>query len=334
MKVIILAGGESAEREVSLVSARYVAQALSRKGSYQVTLIDPGLGWQRIDPEGNTTRQALGASCGLPPERCRGLFSEADIVFSVLHGGQGEDGMIHSVLELLGVPYAGSPPGPSAAAMDKITAKRLFSSVGIPTPGCIVLEEHVKSSWPGAVEQAVAEFGLPLVVKPPTQGSTVGLSMAGSVKQALEAVDLAAGYGPQVLLERFIQGRELTVGILGREPLPVLEIVVPGGFYDFKAKYQSHDNQYICPAEIGPAIARQAQEMALRAFDVLGLKDYSRIDFRLDEDGGLWCIEANNQPGMTDASLFPKAAAVAGLDLTAVLERIISCALERRAGEN
>ncbi|MBN2288626.1 MAG: D-alanine--D-alanine ligase [Candidatus Glassbacteria bacterium] len=327
MKVIILAGGDSSEREISLASARCAALALS-EGKHRVTVMDPGLGWMVIDP---ASASSLGRSPArpLPDEDSLGLLAAADIVFSVLHGGPGEDGTIHAVLELLGVPYAGSPVGPSAIAMNKVTSKRLFAAAGVPTPEYLVLEAEDREHWPEVLEHGTGRLGLPLIVKPAAQGSTVGLSKCSNLAQCLKAAELAAGYGPQVVVERFIDGRELTVGILGEVPLPVLEIVVPGGFYDYRAKYQSHDNQYICPARIDPAVSARAQHYALEAFKVLGLKDYSRLDFRLDESGGLWCIEANNQPGMTDSSLFPKAAKVLGLDLRAVLERIIHLALER-----
>jgi D-alanine-D-alanine ligase len=327
MKVIVLAGGDSSEREVSLASARCVAKALV-DGKHRVTVLDPGLGWTEIDPA-NAPSPNSGRAGSLPDRENLKLLTEAEIVFSVLHGGSGENGIINAVLELLGVPYAGSPPGPSAIAMDKVTSKRLFAAADVPTPEYEVLDIADKAEWAGLLERCIERFGLPLIIKPPAEGSTVGLSKSDSLEESLQAAKLAATYGPQVLVERFIEGRELTVGILGEVPLPVLEVVIPGGFYDFKAKYQSHDNQYICPAEIDPETAGLAQRYALEAFNVLGLKDYSRIDFRLDNSGGLWCIEANNLPGMTDSSLFPKAAKVLGLDLRAVIERIIAGALER-----
>ena len=166
------------------------------------------------------------------------------------------------------------------------------------------------------------------------EGSTVGLSKAGDFDQALAAVELAAGLSSLILVEEFIEGRELTVGVLLGEALPVLEVVVPGGFYDYEAKYRSHENRYICPAEIEEAVAGSARRLALAAFEILGLRDFARIDFRLDSRGGLWCLEANNQPGMTDSSLLPKAARVIGLDLTGLLERIIKNVQARNCRNN
>ena len=163
----------------------------------------------------------------------------------------------------------------------------------------------------------------------------MGLTKAKTLDQVYEAVELAASLSRQVLVEKFIAGRELTVGVLGDEALPVLEVVIPGGFYDFEAKYHSQENKYICPVEIDTEVAERVQQLALEAFHVLGLDDYARIDFRLDENNELWCLEANNQPGMTDHSLLPKAALVTGLDLTALLERLIKNSLTRfRSGHS
>jgi D-alanine-D-alanine ligase len=329
MKVTVLAGGTSTEREVSLASAGCVMKALKNAG-HQVRVIDPGADWSEIDPAaapGTVPRKF----CSLPEGEALCNLRESGVVLSVLHGGQGEDGTLHAVLELLGLPYVGSRPGASAAAMDKVVSKRLFASAGVPTPDYLVLERGDSESWPAAVEAGAALFGFPMIVKPADQGSTIGLAKAGSVREVLEAAGAAARWSRQVLVEKFIRGRELTVGVLAGVALPVLEIVVPGGLYDFKAKYQSHDNRYICPAEIEAPAAARAQHLALEAFRVLGLDDYARIDFLLEPDGALWCLEANNQPGMTDSSLLPKEAKVLGLDLAALLERLLQSALDRRA---
>jgi len=332
MRIIVLAGGASSERGVSLASAQCVSRAL-REGRHSVTVLDPGLGWTEIDPARAPSRESSEYR-RLPDDRALKLLAGADIVFSVLHGGQGEDGTIHAVLDLLEVPYAGSPPLSSAIAMDKVTSKRLFASAGVPTPEYLILEAADRQDWPARLESGIERLGLPMIVKPATEGSTVGLSKARTFEESLKAAELAAAYGSHVLVERFIEGRELTVGVLGSVPLPVLEIVVPGELYDFEAKYRSHDNEYICPAQIDPETAERAQQLALKAFEVLGLQDYARLDFRLDNSGGLWCMEANNQPGMTDSSLLPKEAEVLGLDLRALLERIISKALERFNASN
>ncbi len=328
MKAAVLAGGVSTEREISLASARCVVKALEGRG-HQVTAIDPGEGWRPVELEQSRPEHPR-TSCGLPgPEGIR-VLREARIVFNMLHGGQGEDGTLNALLELLEAPYVGSPPGASAAAMDKVVSKRLFAAVGVPTPPYLVLEPEREDGWREALEQA--RLGLPAIVKPATQGSSVSLTKAESPEQLLEGVRQAAAYG-QVLVESFVQGRELTVGVLGEEALPVLEVVVPGGLYDFQAKYRSSANRYVCPAEIPEEAAARARELALRAFRVLGLRDYARIDFLLDRQGELWCLEANNQPGMTDSSLLPKSARVLGLDLGGLLERLAAHALARRGLE-
>jgi len=327
MKVIVLSGGTSTERVVSMASASCVLAALKKAG-HQVTTVDPGAEWTAIDPA-QAPAEPPRKYCGLPDKKGIKLLSSVDIIFNMLHGGQGEDGTLNAVLELLNLPYVGSRPGPSAAAMNKVVSKRLFSSVGVPTPRYQVLESSDRGSWRPQLEPWIQEIGLPAIVKPSDQGSTVGLSRAATNGEVFEAVRQAAELSPQILVEKYIEGRELTVGIVTDIALPVLEVVVPGGFYDYKAKYLSHDNKYIVPAQIPEPIAKEAQRLALEAFKVLGLNDYARIDFRLDSAGALWCLEANNQPGMTDSSLLPKAAGVIGLDLPALLERIMKHALAR-----
>ncbi len=327
MKVAVLAGGTSAEREVSLDSGKTVRDAL-RAAGHDVVLLDPGSGWKIVEPDKVPGRVKL-TSCGLPGSEGVSVLTSVDIVFNTLHGGQGEDGTINAVLELLEVPYAGSGPAACAAAMDKGMSKMLFSQVGVPTPDYVLLDSRRKDLWTAALDQAASRFGLPLIIKPAEEGSTFGLTKAESADQLYPAAEAAARFSRRVVVETFIPGRELTVGVLAGEALPLLEIVIPGGFYDFEAKYRNSDNKYICPARVDPEIAAAAQSFALRAFDVLGLLDYSRIDFRLDEAGGLWCLEANNQPGMTDSSLFPKGAAAIGLDLSGLLEKVINSALSR-----
>ncbi|HLA39769.1 MAG TPA: D-alanine--D-alanine ligase [Candidatus Glassbacteria bacterium] len=326
MRIAVLAGGSSAERQVSLNSAVCVVRAL-RDGGHQVTVLDPGDRWLPVDPAAAPAEAP--ASSGLPGEEGLAELKAAEVVFNTLHGGRGEDGTLNAVLELVGVPYIGGRPGACAAAMNKVVSKRLFSTAGVPTPEYEVLSGARKELWPAQLDKALGWFDLPLIVKPAEEGSTVGLSKVQKREELYPAVEKAAGLSRQVLIERFIEGRELTVGILAGKALPVLEVVVPSGFYDYQAKYLSHENRYICPAEIDEDTARRAQGYAEAAFEVLGLEDYARIDFRLDHKGGLWCLEANNQPGMTDSSLLPKAARVTGLDLTALLERIIKNALSR-----
>lgn len=327
MKVAVLAGGASAERGVSLGSGKAVRDAL-RQAGHEADILDPGSGWKVVEPD-SVPSSVKRTSCGLPGSEGTNVLTSVDIVFNTLHGGQGEDGTVNAVLELLGVPYAGSRPAACAEAMDKAVSKMLFSQVGVPTPDYVLLDSMRKKLWEDALREAAERFGLPLIIKPAEEGSTFGLTKVESTDQLYPAAETAAKYSRRVVVEKFIPGRELTVGVLAGEALPLLEIVVPGGFYDFDAKYRSNENKYICPAEVDPETAASAQGFALRAFDVLGLLDYSRIDFRLDEQGGLWCLEANNQPGMTGSSLFPKAAAAEGLDLSALLEKIIASALSR-----
>ncbi len=328
MKVTVLAGGTSTEREVSLSSAACVIEALKMAG-HEVTAVDPGQDWKVFDP--STAPKVIERKrCTLPaPEEVQVLKS-GQITLIIMHGGQGEDGTVQAVLELAGVPYVGSPPGPSAMAMDKIVSKQLFTAAGVPTPPYLILDSRSRSTWKARVEEAMPVIGLPVIVKSADQGSSIGLTKAGSIAEILEAAEASAAFCRRILVEKFIQGRELTVGLMAGEVLPVLEIIVPGGLYDFQAKYKSSANRYICPAEISEEAAMRAQRHALDAFRVLGLEDYARIDFLLEDNGSLWCLEANNQPGMTNSSLLPKAARVLGLDLSGLLGRLITHALERR----
>ncbi|MCE5270217.1 D-alanine--D-alanine ligase [bacterium] len=328
MKVTVLAGGTSTEREVSLSSAACVIEALKKSG-HEVTALDPGQNWQAFDPSAAPLTLER-KSCTLPPAESIKVLQGGQIALIIMHGGQGEDGTVQAVLELAGVPYVGSPPGPSAMAMDKVVSKQLFAVAGVPTPPYLLLDSRERDSWPAAVEAALPSIGLPVIVKPADQGSTIGLARAASAAEILAAAESSAAYCRRILVEKFIRGRELTVGVVAGQALPVLEIIVPGGLYDFQAKYKSHANRYICPAEIPDEAAARAQAHAMDAFRVLGLEDYARIDFLLEDSGALWCLEANNQPGMTDSSLLPKAARVLGLDLSGLLKRLIEHALARR----
>lgn len=328
MKITVLAGGTSTEREVSLGSAACVVDALRKRG-HTVLAVDPGQDWNEFDPSSAPAVLENGR-IGLPGPGAVKLLAASEIVLVIMHGGQGEDGTVQTILELAGAPYVGSPPGPSAAAMDKVVSKRLFSSVGVPTPPYLLLDSREKGSWETSLDEALPEIGLPAIVKPADQGSTIGLTKAQSRGEILAAAEKSAGFCRRTLVETFVPGRELTVGVVAGEALPVLEIVVPGGLYDYEAKYKTGSNRYICPAEIDPSVAGLAQRYAIEAFRALGLEDMARIDFMLDRDNRLWCLEANNQPGMTDSSLLPKAALVLGLDLGALLERLIAHAIERR----
>jgi D-alanine-D-alanine ligase len=244
------------------------------------------------------------------------------LVFLALHGGAGEDGRIQAMLDLAGLAYTGSNHIASAAAMDKDISKRLFRSVGVPTPDWLMA--------PVAQQSVQTLLGWPVVVKPNKQGSTVGLTVVREPARLPGAVDRANEYDSEVMIEAFVAGREFTVGVLTGKALPVGEIVVPGDVFDYQSKYQAGGAREIFPANITAAESTLLQDYALRAHGVLKLGAYSRIDFRRDNQGGFWCLEANSLPGMTATSLLPQAAKAAGIDFPELLDQICRGALKGR----
>jgi D-alanine-D-alanine ligase len=325
MKIAVLFGGTSEERDVSIASAAQIIPALRGLG-HEVFAVDTASG--RLPPAeemklliaGVAVAPPSGATMQLMRGRAASLavnafdIRDADVVFLALHGGAGEDGRLQAMLDLAGIAYTGSNHIASAAAMDKELAKRLFRSVNVPTADWIMAPAD-----PTEVERAL---GWPVVVKPSKQGSTVGLSVVRQVADLAAAVRLASSFDDEVMIERFIPGREFTVGILEGAALPVGEIIAPGEVFDYQSKYQIGGAREIFPATIPIAEASLLQEYALRAHRVLKLGAYSRIDFRRDVGGGFWCLEANSLPGMTATSLLPQAARVAGISFAELLERI------------
>lgn len=301
MRIAILCGGISPERDVSLRTAVSVQGALIELGNC-AEILD----W----PESAVVERY---------DELRGY----DLVFVGYHGGAGEDGRVQSVLELLGIRYTGSGPSACAVSMDKIFSKRFFEQAGIPTPEWAVWERPQAPTVDEVV--SLCGFGFPIVVKTPNGGSTVGISIANDRDELSAGIDVARGFEDRILFERFIPGRELTVAVLGGEGLPVVEIVPSGGFYDYQHKYTSGASEYICPADISGETARRLIDCGKRAFEVLGLRHYGRVDFRLDGES-LYCLEANSLPGMTSLSLVPKAAAAVGISFVELIQRIIHMA--------
>lgn len=245
-----------------------------------------------------------------------------DVVFVALHGTFGEDGEVQRILDGRGLPYTGCGPESSARAFDKLESKRAFEAGGVPTP-------------PYAVCGAEAEhppLPLPVVVKPPKQGSSVGVTRVTDGGLWMEAVREALRFGDSFLVERMVVGRELTVGVIGDEALPVVEIVPREGFYDYRNKYTAGKTEYFCPAQLPDAVTARVQEAALGAHRSLGCEVYSRVDVLLDGAGAPWVLEANTIPGMTETSLLPKAARAAGMEFGPLCERIIALSLDARGG--
>ena len=335
-------GGTSAERDVSLASGLRVAEALRERG-HDVLAVDTAHGVLSAADEqamlaGKVVKtippdvQALVRLNAQLPSTLRSL-PKTDVVFLALHGGQGEDGTLQALLDLTGVPYTGSGHLASALAMDKDLSKHLFRAAGVPTADWLMIGNRElgtgnrEQEFVGEVER---ELGLPVVVKPSKQGSTVGLTVVRDIAQLWPAVEEAAKYDDEVMVEQFVPGRELTVGILGDEALPVGEIIPVHEIYDYECKYTAGMAREIFPADLTAEQTGVVQELARRAFRALKLRGYARIDFRLAPDGVFYCLEANTLPGMTSLSLIPQAAAAAGISFPELCERIVRLALDDR----
>ncbi len=301
-KVGVLMGGRSSEREVSLMSGNGVLNALMSRG-VDAHAFDPGT-------------QSLSEL-----EAAR-----FDRVFIALHGRGGEDGTIQGVLETLRVPYTGSGVQASAIAMDKVCTKRIWLAEGLPTPRYRLLESGDRV----ALNAAADELRLPLIVKPPHEGSTIGLSRVSGYSEMNEAYALAAKFDDVVLAEEFIAGRELTCALLGEgaatEALPLVEIRAPGANYDYHSKYFSDETQYLCPAPIDSALAAEIQSICIRAYRVLGARGWGRIDVMLSDDSRPYLLELNTSPGMTGHSLVPMAARALGISYEDLVLRILALA--------
>ena len=340
-------GGTSSERDVSLASGLRVAEALRVKG-HVVTSVDTARGvltaaeeraiqangvMRTLPPEQDSLEQmatqALPATVRVIPER-----GSVDAVFLGLHGGHGEDGTIQALLDLTGIPYTGSGHLASALAMDKDLSKKLLRAAEVPTPDWWMVTRGEPEKWRERdyAERAISSLGLPLIVKPSKQGSTVGLSLVKAIDALAPAIEEAFRFDDEVMLERFVPGRELTVGILGDEPLPVGEIIPKHELYDYECKYTAGMAEEIFPARISEPQRIQAQQFALAAFSALKLSGYARIDFRMAEDGTLYCLEANTLPGLTEFSLIPQAAAAAGITFPELCERIVWLAPRMKDG--
>jgi D-alanine-D-alanine ligase len=324
MRIAVLFGGDSMERDVSVASARQVVAALRERG-HEVLAVETTRGVLSAAEEARvlaaSIERAPPALAGQSARTLPAVFSTApelkgvDLVFLALHGGSGEDGTIQSVLELAGVPYTGSSALGSALAMDKEVAKRLLVYAGVPTPDWLMA--------PVSAETVASKLGFPVIVKPNRQGSTVGLTRVQAASELDVAVANAARFGSDVLVERYVPGRELTVGVLDDQALTVGEIIPTAGeIFDYAAKYQQGAAREIFPADIEPMLAERIQALALTAHRALKLTSYSRADFRLDPQGGIWCLEVNTLPGLTPGSLLPQSALAAGIPFAELCARI------------
>lgn len=295
-KIGVLFGGDSAEREISLRSGRAVLNALQKQNA-DVVGIDV-----RFD---------------------QSLFEQLkaiDVAFIALHGRGGEDGVIQGVLEALKIPYTGSSVAASAIAMDKLKTKYIWTGIGLPTP------EFKSVADEQSLSQLVQQMGGAVMVKPPHEGSSIGMSRATSEQELLAAYKKAQQHDEEILVERWIQGTEFTCTLLNDEALPVIRLKTPNEFYDFDAKYQSDSTEYLIPCGLSAEQENQLQELSLKAFRAIGCRGWGRVDSMMDENGQFWLLEVNTVPGMTDHSLVPMAAKAKGLAFEQlVLEILGNC---------
>jgi D-alanine-D-alanine ligase len=331
VKVAVLFGGTSEERDVSIASGAQVVKAL-RSAGHDVIAVDTATGVLSAADE----ERLLQAGVAQRPPDAEALdvlrtgnvmafvrapeMEGVDVMFLALHGGDGEDGTLQALLDLVGIPYTGSGMVGSAVAMDKDISKQLFRFAGVPTPDWLMA--------PASADEVEQTIGYPCIVKPSKQGSTVGLTVVRENDALEPAIHEAFRFDDEVMIEAFVPGREVTVPILGEDALPVGEIITAREIFDYEAKYQPGGAEEIFPADLNGEQTITVQALALHAHAALKLRGYSRIDFRLDEQGVFWCLEANTLPGMTSASLFPKSAAAAGIDFPALCERICELAIE------
>ncbi|MDQ2919760.1 MAG: D-alanine--D-alanine ligase [Verrucomicrobiota bacterium] len=332
MKIAVLFGGTSAERDVSVASGAQVVRALQEAG-HEVLAVDTARG---ILGSGEQTQLLATGVAPQPPKTEElaiirsdtsalsksGKLKDVDVIFLALHGGTGEDGTIQAFLDLAEIPYTGSGHRGSANAMDKDISKRLFRAAGIPTPDWLMT--------PVDLAQIESQLGYPFIVKPNSQGSTIGLSLVRRGDEFAAALESAGRYDDEILIERFVAGREFTVGVLGERSLAVGEIIpATAEIFDYASKYQPGGAREVFPADLSEEATQYAQKLALAAHRTLKLRDYSRVDFRMDADGNFWVLEVNTLPGMTATSLLPQSAGAGGISFAELCERICRSAAER-----
>lgn len=327
LHVLLLVGGASPEREVSKLSSKSIYEALVSLG-HTVSLLDPAYGkFQPRKVEDFFAEKDLFAiSHQSYLQAFETLPAGIEVAFIGLHGKWGEDGTIQSILELLNIPYTGSGVLASALAMDKDMSKVVMKNNGVTVPAGLYFEKE-QFDENNVNEMIADEIGFPCVVKPNDQGSTCGLTICESAADLHGAYEKCFAMSSQMIVEKFIAGRELTVGILGDTVLPVLEIRPLHGLYDYECKYTHGMSEYIVPAEIGVAERDEMQRQTALAFKALGCKGYGRADFRLTPEGDVYCLEMNTLPGMTSTSLIPKMAKHIGIDFPDLIQTILNAAM-------
>ena len=343
MNIVVLAGGLSTEREVSLTSGSLIANALIRRG-HRVALVDTYLGVSDVQDGALYRSEPTYAYCvsetvpDLAALRAMRdgdqtpvgpgvieLCAKADVVFNAMHGGIGENGKLQALLDCLGIRYTGTGALGATLSMDKHVTKQLLQAAGIDVPRGIVVD----ATSPDALRRVLREVGLPCVVKPACGGSSVGVSLVDTKEQLTLALQEGGRYETRLVIEQRVFGRELTVGMLDGRALPPIEIIPREGFYDYKNKYQSGYTTELCPAPLTEEQTERLQAVTKQGFEALQLQSYARFDYIMDEGGRFWCLEANALPGMTPTSLLPQMAAAIGMDYDTLCETIVSLAWKK-----
>lgn len=342
MKIVVLAGGTSTERDVSIVSGTGICSALRKRGHLAI-LVDIFCGLETVDwkdpfPESYDVDQASAYMKSFNEKLAdmkkarRNFFGpnvlelcqQADIAFLGLHGANGEDGKVQAAFDLMGIKYTGTGYLSSAIAMDKGITKQFFRMHNVPTPAGIVMEKSAQIRT-----LADLDMELPVVVKTCCGGSSIGVYIVKSQEEYERALDEAFDYEDEVVVEEFISGTEYTVAVVDGEAYPIVEIVPCEGFYNYENKYKPGATRETCPAPISPELTHAMQEYAVRGYHALSLESYARLDFIMTEDGRMYCLEANTLPGMTPTSLIPQEAAVLGMDYPALCEHIIEVSMKK-----
>jgi D-alanine-D-alanine ligase len=345
MNIVVLAGGLSTERDVSICTGKMVCKALKERG-HNAILVDLFIGyksdtddWASVFEKSRESENSIdligtdipdidnlkssmnnGARIG---ENVIDICRAADIVFMALHGEDGENGTVQATFDLMGIKYTGSGYFGSAIAMNKFITKQLFINNDIRTPECTVINEDT-------CECKLNDIKMPCVVKPCSGGSSIGVSIVNTKQELQDAIRKAAKFEDEILVEEYIKGREFSIGVLDENSLPIIEIIPKQGFYDYANKYQKGFTLEICPAELDEQTTKRMQAEAEKVHKVLGLEVYSRVDFLLDEDNNIYCLEANTLPGMTPTSLLPQEAAAVGIEYGELCEKIIELSLAQR----
>lgn len=344
MNIVVLAGGTSTERDVSLITGTKVYEALKNKG-HQVILVDLFMGLEDMETipadiftmEYNWVKNVTGIAESNPDieqvkamrkDKSDNIFGahvievcqKADIVFMALHGSNGEDGRIQATFDLMGIKYTGTGYLSSALAMDKGISRKFFQTSNVPVAAGITVSKGMDvSSW----------STYPCIVKPCCGGSSVGVSIAQNENEFKSALEAAFVFEDEVVVEQFIEGREFSIGVIEGKALPIIEIAPIQGFYDYKNKYQAGSTIETCPAKLSEEQTKEMQKYAEMAYEALGIEAYARIDFMMAKDGKMYCLEANTLPGMTPTSLLPQEAAVLGINFEELCEKLITVSMAK-----